>query len=105
MTGLEQAMQITPSSGLAPDEIDQLIMEAETLAEQDRHSKELIMLSNRLDTLIKNTQKAMAEFGGSLSEDNQKKVADAVTKATLAAQNEDVNDVRAGNHGRDRIVG
>ena len=43
MTGLEQAMQITPSSGLAPDEIDRLIMEAETSIEKDRRAKELIM--------------------------------------------------------------
>ena len=94
MTGLEQAMQVTPSSGLAPDEIDKLIMESETLADQDRSSKEMIMLKNRLDTLVKNTQKAMAEFGGSLSEDDQKKVAEAVTKATMAMQSEDINEVR-----------
>ena len=36
MTGLEQAMQITPSSGLAPDEIDRLIMEAENSLDSDK---------------------------------------------------------------------
>ena len=67
MTGLEQAMQITPSSGLSPEEIDRLIMEAETSTETDRQSKQLILQRNRLDTLIKNTQKAMSEFARSLS--------------------------------------
>ncbi len=94
MTGLEQAMQVTPSSGLAPDEIDKLLMESETLADVDRQSKELIMQKNRLETLIKNTQKAMSEFGNSLSEDEQKTVANAVTKATMAMESEDVNTVR-----------
>ena len=43
MTGLEQAMQITPSSGLAPDEIERLIIEAETSVEKDRGERELII--------------------------------------------------------------
>jgi molecular chaperone DnaK len=83
-----------PSSGLAPDEIEKLLMESETLADADRNAKELIMQKNRLETLIKNTQKAMAEFGGSLSEDEQKTVAESVAKATLAMESEDVNAVR-----------
>ena len=40
MTGLEQAVQITPSSGLAPDEIERLIIEAETSVEKDRDAKD-----------------------------------------------------------------
>ncbi|MBO0150407.1 Hsp70 family protein, partial [Vibrio sp. Vb2424] len=39
MTGLEQAIQITPSSGLSPDEIDRLIIEAEQSAEKDREER------------------------------------------------------------------
>jgi len=36
VTGLEQATQITPSSGLAPDEIDRLILESETPSSEIR---------------------------------------------------------------------
>ncbi len=74
MTGLEQAMQITPSSGLAPDEIDRLIMEAETSVEQDKGLKDLIMSRNRLDSLLKNTRRAMAEFGKSLDVPQQQEI-------------------------------
>jgi molecular chaperone DnaK len=74
MTGLEQAMQITPSSGLAPDEIDRLIMEAEASAESDKNTKEAIMLKNRLDSLVKNTRKAMNEFGRGLPIETQQKI-------------------------------
>ncbi|HSK70849.1 MAG TPA: molecular chaperone DnaK, partial [Pyrinomonadaceae bacterium] len=66
MTGFEQAMQITPSSGLAPDEIDRLIMEAENSVETDRMAKEFIMHRNRLDSLIRNTRSSLAEFGRAL---------------------------------------
>ncbi|HEY0460328.1 MAG TPA: molecular chaperone DnaK [Pyrinomonadaceae bacterium] len=71
MTGLEQAMQITPSSGLAPDEIDRLIMEAETSVEKDKEQKDLIISRNRLDSLIKNTRRAMVEYGKSLEQKQQ----------------------------------
>ena len=74
MTGFEQAMQITPSSGLAPDEIDLLIMEAETSVEKDRLAKDNIMQRNRLDSLLKNTQKAMSEFGRSLTPEQQQEI-------------------------------
>ena len=74
MTGLEQAMQITPSSGLAPDEIDRLIMEAETSVESDKQTKDLIMSRNRLESLIKNTRKAMVEFGKTLPLEQQQEI-------------------------------
>jgi molecular chaperone DnaK len=74
MTGLEQAMQITPSSGLAPDEIDRLIMEAETSVEKDKELKDLIMSRNRLDSLIKNTRRAMVEYGKSLEVRQQQEI-------------------------------
>src|SRR5260221_1322020 len=63
MTGLAQAMQVTNSSGLAPDEIDRLIAEAESSAEKDHEAKEVIMQKNRLESLIKGTWRAMEEVG------------------------------------------
>ena len=74
MTGLEQAMQITPSSGLAPEEIDRLIMEAENSVETDRHTKEIIMQRNRLESLIKNARRTLGEFGRSLPLEQQQEI-------------------------------
>ncbi len=81
MTGLEQAMQITPSSGLAPDEIELLIMEAETSAEKDRDTKELILHRNRLESLVKNTRKAMLEFGKSIPLNEQREINEVLNDA------------------------
>jgi molecular chaperone DnaK len=89
MTGLEQAMQITPSSGLAPDEIDRLIMEAENSVESDRHAKDLIMQRNRLESLIKNTRKAMVEFGKTLSLEQQQEVNAILNEAEENMQSEE----------------
>ncbi len=71
MTGLEQAMQITPSSGLAPEEIERLISESETSADRDREERDLIVQRNTLDNMIKNTRKAMVEFGRSFPTEEQ----------------------------------
>jgi molecular chaperone DnaK len=94
MTGLEQAMQITPSSGLAPDEIDRLIMESEKSGIDDREAKETILQRNRLETLLRNTQKAMQEYGGSLPVDKQGEVINALTQAAEALQSNDLETIR-----------
>ncbi len=81
MTGLEHAMQITPSSGLAPDEIELLIMEAENSIERDRAAKEDILKRNKLESLIKNTRKAMTEFGKSMPLDEQQEINGSLNEA------------------------
>ena len=90
MTGLEQAMQITPSSGLAPEEIDRLIMEAETSVEADRATKEIIMQRNRLESLIKNTRRALSEFGRSLPLEQQQEINAALDEAEEKVDADDV---------------
>jgi molecular chaperone DnaK len=70
-TGREQQMRITPTSGLSPDEIERLISEAATAAESDREVRESIALRNKLESLLRNTQRTFVEFGGLLSENDQ----------------------------------
>jgi molecular chaperone DnaK len=70
-TGREQQMRITPTSGLAPNEIEHLIKEAETFAETDRDAKEVVVLRNKLESLLRNTQKSFTKFGGMLSANDQ----------------------------------
>ncbi len=93
MTGLEQAMQITPSSGLAPNEIDRLIMEAETSIERDKGTKELIMQQNKLDSLIKNARKTMAEFGRSFPLEEQQEINGALNDAEAAMVTQDISEI------------
>ena len=94
MTGLEQAMQITPSSGLSPGEIDRLIMEAETSTDLDIRSKELITQKNKLDSLIKNTQRAMSEYGKSLTPDQQLEINNSLNDAEKYLESENLDDIK-----------
>jgi molecular chaperone DnaK len=93
-TGREQQMRITPTSGLAPDEIQHLIKEAETFADTDRDAKEVVVLRNKLESLLRNTQKSFTKFGGLLSANDQEiaeRVFSEAEAATTADARETVN--------------
>ncbi len=94
MTGLEQAMTITPSSGLAPDEIERLIMEAESSADRDREERELIMQRNRLESLIKNARKAMTEYGRAFPLEEQQEINGILNNAEESLLTDDLNEVK-----------
>ncbi|GIU81310.1 MAG: molecular chaperone DnaK [Acidobacteria bacterium] len=93
-TGLEQAMQITPSSGLSPDEVDRLIMEAEAAAEKDRREKELILQKNRLDSLIKNTRRTLGEFGKHIPAEKIRHINDVLAQAEEALSSGDLEIIK-----------
>lgn len=94
MTGLEQAMQITPSSGLSPDEIEKLIIEAETSIERDRDEKELIVERNKLDTLVKNARRAMAEVGRSFELEEQQSINGILNEAEDALATTSLDEIK-----------
>lgn len=94
MTGLEQAMTISPSSGLSPDEIERLIMEAETSGDRDREERELIMQRNRLENMIKNARKAMVEYGRGFPLEEQQEINGILNNAEESLNTDDLNEVK-----------
>jgi molecular chaperone DnaK len=58
-TGREQKITITASSGLAKDEIDRMMRDADSHAEEDKRKREIIENKNRLDSLIYQTEKTV----------------------------------------------
>jgi molecular chaperone DnaK len=94
MTGLEQAMTISPSSGLSPDEIERLIMEAETSGDRDREERELITQRNRLENMIKNARKAMVEYGRGFPIEEQQEINGILNNAEESLNTDDLNEVK-----------
>ena len=94
MTGLEQAMRITPSSGLSASEIYDLIEEANRNVETDRRMREVIMSRNRLEGLLQNTVRSFGEFGWMLSSDDQEFVRNTIEHARSTFSSEDSSEVR-----------
>ncbi|MBX7222407.1 MAG: molecular chaperone DnaK [Blastocatellia bacterium] len=94
MTGMEQNMRVTPSSGLSPSEIYDLINEAQSNAEADRHMKELLLLRNRLEGLMQNTQRSFSEFGWMLSASDQEMVRETLMQAKDGLSTNDSGFIR-----------
>ncbi len=81
MTGLEQAMQVTPSSGLSPEEIELLIFEAKKSSDEDKLTKEAIVVRNTVTTLMENTRKSLIEFGRDLPKEQQMEFKNVLSEA------------------------
>ncbi|HVN81207.1 MAG TPA: molecular chaperone DnaK [Terriglobia bacterium] len=94
-SGQEQAIKVTPSSGLSPDEIKSMIEDAKLRGEEDRRIKEKAIIRNRMEGLLQTTGKAFTEFGWLLSETDQEFARESIraAKRTFEENEEDENVV------------
>ncbi len=104
-TGREQQMRITPTSGLTPDEIERLISEAVMFAEADRDAKQQVILLNKLESLLRNTQKSFAKFGGLLSEGDQDAADRAFVESDAAISTRNLEDINKALNALERVAG
>jgi molecular chaperone DnaK len=103
-TGREQQMRITPTSGLSQDEIDRIIKEADVSAESDRELRDRVDMSNKLSSLVRNTQKSFLEFGGLLSKEAQESGQLALAQGEAAIGSAEVGAVRMALDAVDRLA-
>ena len=80
-TGKQQQITITSSSNMKEDEIDEAIKNAEKYAKEDKERREVIEERNQADAMILGLEKALRENGDKISEDDKKKLSDAIEKA------------------------
>src|SRR5205809_77546 len=59
-TGKEQKITITSTSGLAKDDVDKLVRDAESHADEDKKRREEIEAKNQLDTLVYRSRRCSA---------------------------------------------
>jgi molecular chaperone DnaK len=104
-TGRAQQMRITPTSGLPPDEIERLIQDAEASAETDRQTKEAVVLRNKLETLLRNTQKSFAKFGGLLSSNDQTIAEGVFAESEAAVSGNNLDEINAVLSRLERVAG
>jgi molecular chaperone DnaK len=60
-TGKAQAITITASSGLAKDEVERMVKDAQSHTDEDKKRREEIEARNRADSLVYTTEKTLAE--------------------------------------------
>ena len=62
-TNKEQTIRITASSGLSEDEIQRMVKDAESHADDDKKKQQLIETRNHADALVYSTEKSLADHG------------------------------------------
>jgi molecular chaperone DnaK len=104
-SGRQQQMRVTPTSGLSSDEIDRLITEAVSSAESDRKLKEIISQRSKLESLIRNTQRALREFGNSLSAEERQEAGQTLTRSEEAVKSDDSEQIQQGLREVEAVAG
>jgi molecular chaperone DnaK len=92
-TGKEQSIRIEVSSGLSDTEIDRMVNDAEKFADEDQKKADLIQARNEADQFIYTTEKTMKDLGDKISEDEKKKVEEAIGKVKEAMSSDSVETI------------
>jgi molecular chaperone DnaK len=93
-TGQQQSMTITGGTKLADDEINRMVTEAETHAEEDRRRREEVEARNQAESVVYQTEKNLKEHGDKLEESERKQVEDALAEAKEALSGSDVERIK-----------
>lgn len=94
-TGKEQSIKITASSGLTEAEIQQMIRDAESHADEDKKKRELIDLRNQADSTVYMTEKTLKEHGDKVDAGVRSTIEAAVTKTKTAMEGSDAAALRS----------
>ncbi len=91
-TGKEQSMTVTGGSALGKDDIDRMVKDAESHAEEDRLRREAVEMRNEADALAFRTEKLIADNAESITDDVKAPVEEALAtlKEALAGDDNDV---------------
>ncbi len=89
-TGKSQKITITASSGLSKEDVERMKREAEAHAEEDRKIREKVELRNRCDARVYETEKLMREHKDIISDEQRKKLEEAIASVKDAMNRDDV---------------
>jgi molecular chaperone DnaK len=92
-TGKEQKITITSSSGLSKDDINKMVREAESHADEDKRKKEEIEARNRADSLVYQTEKMLNENRSKISDSDAKAVEAAIADTKKALEEGDTERI------------
>jgi len=93
-TGKEQSMTITGQSQLPKDDIERMVKDAESHAEDDRRRREEAEVRNNADSLVYQTEKLLREQGEKFQGDEKDKVESALSSLKEALGGSDVEAIK-----------
>ena len=94
-TNKEQQIRIQASGGLSDAEIDKMVKDAESHAEEDKKRRELVEARNQGEALVHSTEKAVAEHGDKVDAETKSSIEAAIADLKSAAAGEDASAIQA----------
>jgi molecular chaperone DnaK len=94
-TGKEQQIRIQASGGLSESEIEKMVKDAEAHAEEDKKRKALVEAKNHADSLLHATDKAVAEHGSKVGEEERRAIETAIADLKEALKTDDADAIAA----------
>jgi molecular chaperone DnaK len=93
-TGKEQAITITASSGLSKNDIDTMVRDSETHAEEDKQRREEIEVTNQADSMAYSIERQLAEHGDKVAAADKSAIEDAIKEVRAALEAKDIPRVK-----------
>jgi len=93
-TGKEQSIRITASSGLSKEEIDKMVRDAESHAEEDKKKREAIEARNHADSMVYSTEKSLKEFGDKIDPVEKGTIENKIAELKKVMEGEDAEAIK-----------
>src|SRR5687767_6956279 len=94
-TGKEQKIEIKSGSGLSDDEIERMVKDAESHADEDRRLRELAEARNNGENAAYQAEKQLGELGDSVDESSKTEIQDAIKAVRDVLESEDAADIQS----------
>ena len=93
-TGKEQKITIEASGGLSDEEIEKMIKEAESNAEEDKKIRELVDAKNQAEAIIHSSEKGVTDAGDKITDDEKKPVEEAIKELKEVIDGDDLSVIQ-----------
>ena len=93
-TGKEQKITIEASGGLSDEEIEKMIKEAESNAEEDKKIRELVDAKNQAEAIIHSSEKGVTDAGDKITDDEKKPVEEAIKDLKEVIDGDDLSVIQ-----------
>jgi molecular chaperone DnaK len=90
-TGKENKITIKANSGLSEDEIQRMVKDAESHAEEDRKLMEVVQARNALDAMVHSVKKSLGEYGEKVGGEERARIESALNDAETTLKNKDAS--------------
>lgn len=93
-TGKEQQITISGSTALSDDEVDRMVKDAESHAEEDKKRKDEIEVRNQTDSLCYGAEQTLNELGDKVDASMKSEVEAAIADAKKALEGTDIEAIK-----------